>query len=121
LHCFTDSNIVQAKLKSSAPNSRFVPKVSIRLMRQLGHARWRLENNAWCDLTKRWALKHGFLHACKHRPQRRDAQGQLQPLPNHGLPAVTLILCIAFVLCSALPPQFVEAPSPKTVSDLRIR
>jgi hypothetical protein len=74
---------------------------SIRLVRQLGHDRWRLENNAWCDLTKHWALKHGFLHACKHRPQRRDAEGQLQPLPNHGLQAVTLILCIAFVLCSA--------------------
>jgi hypothetical protein len=74
---------------------------SIRLVRQLGHDRWRLENNGWCDLTKHWALKHGFLHACKHRPQRRDAEGQLQPLPNHGLQAVTLILCIAFILCSA--------------------
>ena len=74
---------------------------SIRLVRQLGHERWRLENNAWCDLTQHWAFKHGFLHACKDRPQCRDAQGQLQPLHNHGLPAVTLILCVAFVLCSA--------------------
>jgi hypothetical protein len=74
---------------------------SIRTVRQLGHDRWKLENNGWCDLTKHWAFKHGFLHACKHRPQRRDPQGQLQPLPNCGLMAVTWILCIAFLLCSA--------------------
>jgi hypothetical protein len=73
----------------------------IRLVRQLGHERWLLGNNAWCDLTKYWALKHGSVHACIHRPHRRDARGQLQALPN-GLQAVTLILCIAFVLCSAL-------------------
>jgi len=74
---------------------------SSRTVRQLGHDRWKLENNGWCDLTKHWAFKHGFLHACKHRPQRRDPQGKLQPLPNCGLMAVTWILCIAFLLCSA--------------------
>jgi hypothetical protein len=74
---------------------------SIRQVRQLGHDRWKQENNGWGDLTKNWALKHGFLHACKHRPQRRDPTGGPQLLPNHGLMAVTLILCIAFALCSA--------------------
>ncbi len=74
---------------------------SIRQVRQLGHDRWKQENNGWCDLTQNWALKHGFLHACKHRPRRRDPQGVPRLLPNHGLMAVTLILCIAFALCSA--------------------
>jgi hypothetical protein len=78
------------------------PKIfSIRQVYRLGHDRWKQENNGWGDLTQNWALKHGFLHACKHRPRRRDPQGVPQPLPNHGLMAVTLILCIAFALCSA--------------------
>jgi hypothetical protein len=66
-----------------------------------GHSRWKNENNGWNDLTQNWALKHGFLHACRHRPKRPSAEGPLRPVPNRGLAAVVLILCLAFVLCSA--------------------
>jgi hypothetical protein len=37
-------------------------------------------------LTRPWAFKHGFLHACQHRPQRRNASGQRQPVPNTAWP-----------------------------------
>ena len=77
-------------------------------VRALGHDRWKNENNGWNDLTQNWALKHGFLHACKHRPKARAGAGTPttageppQLTPNHGLAAVVLILCIAFVLSSA--------------------
>jgi hypothetical protein len=70
-------------------------------IRQLGHSRWRQENNGWMDLTKHWAFKHGFLHACGHRPKYTDATGHRVPVPNRGLAAVTLILLIAFALSSA--------------------
>jgi hypothetical protein len=70
-------------------------------IRQLGHSRWKNENNGWMDLTKHWAFKHGFLHACKHRPNQTNAAGQPEPVPNHGLAAVTLILLIAFALSSS--------------------
>jgi Transposase DDE domain len=72
-----------------------------QLVRRLGHMRWKQENNGWNDLTQNWAFKHGFLHACRHRPQRSSPQGGRQPVPNHGLAAVTLILLLAFTLCSA--------------------
>jgi hypothetical protein len=71
---------------------------SAATIRQLGHRRWKQENNGWMDLTKHWAFKHGYLHACRHRPQCRDDSGQRQPVPNHGLPAVSLILLIAAAL-----------------------
>jgi hypothetical protein len=71
------------------------------LVRRLGHDRWKNENNGWMDLTQHWAFKHGFLHACRHRPQRQQPNGERQPVPNHGLAAVTLTLLIAFVFCSA--------------------
>ena len=72
------------------------------VVRQLGHSRWDHENSGWMDLTKHWALKHGFLHACQHRPQQVDASsGQRKPVPNHGLAAVVWILLIAFTLSSA--------------------
>jgi hypothetical protein len=48
------------------------------------------------------SFKHGFLHACRHRPQRGSPRGNRQPVPNRGLAAVTLILLLAFTLCSAL-------------------
>jgi len=67
----------------------------------LGHARWKNENDGWNDLTQNWALKHGFLHACQHRPKTTSLSGPLQPVPNRGLAAVTLILCLAFALSSA--------------------
>ena len=70
-------------------------------IRRLGHDRWKQENNGWMDLTKHWAFKHGFLHACRHRPQRLSPGGGRQPVPNRGLAAVTLILFLAFALCSA--------------------
>ena len=70
-------------------------------VRRLGHDRWKLENNGWMDLTMNWEFKHGFLHACRHRPQRISASGQRLPVPNRGLAAVTLILFLAFTLCSA--------------------
>ena len=50
------------------------------------------------DLTQHWTFKHGFLHACQHRPKQINASGNV---PNHGLEAVTLILLIAFALRSA--------------------
>jgi len=71
------------------------------VIRQLGHSRWKNENNGWMDLTKHWAFKHGFLHACRHRPKQTNPAGERQPVPNHGLAAVTLILFIAFALSSA--------------------
>jgi hypothetical protein len=77
------------------------PPFPAPVVRRLGHDRWKNENNGWMDLTQHWAFKHGFLHACRHRPQRRRPSGQRERVPNHGLAAVTLILLIAFVLCSA--------------------
>jgi hypothetical protein len=70
-------------------------------VRRLGHDRWKLENNGWNDLTQNWAFKHGFLHACRHRPQTAAENGQRRPVANHGLAAVTLILLLAFTLCAA--------------------
>ena len=70
-------------------------------VRRLGHDRWILENNGWNDLTQHWAFKHGFLHACRHRPQGITENGDRQPVDNRGLAAVTLILLLAFTLCSA--------------------
>lgn len=70
-------------------------------VRRLGHDRWKLENNGWNDLTQNWAFKHGFLHACRHRPRTCSPDGTRLPVPNRGLPAVTLILLLAFTLCSA--------------------
>jgi hypothetical protein len=74
--------------------------IPAKQVRRLGHDRWKNENNGWCDLTKNWAFKHGFLHACKHRPKRHRANRPAQPVPNRGLAAVTLILCLAFALFS---------------------
>jgi hypothetical protein len=71
------------------------------VIRRLGHDRWKNGNNGWMDLTKHWAFKHGFLHACRHRPQRTNRSGERELVPNQGLAAVTLILLIAFGLCSA--------------------
>jgi hypothetical protein len=75
--------------------------LSRSVIRQLGQSRWKNENNGWMDLTKHWALKHGFLHACRHRPKRKNACARREPVANHGLAAVTLILLIAFALSSA--------------------
>ena len=78
------------------------PEFPTAVVRQLGHSRWDNENSGWMDLTKHWALKHGFLHACQHRPQQVDASsGQRESVPNHGLAAVVWILLIAFTLSSA--------------------
>lgn len=74
---------------------------SAKQIRQLGHDRWKLENNGWNDLTQNWAFKHGYLHACRHRPATRSADGGRQLVANRGLPAVTLILLLAFTLCAA--------------------
>jgi len=71
------------------------------VVRLLGHLRWKQENNGWMDLSQHWAFKHGFLHACRHRPKRRQPSAERERVPNHGLAAVTLILLIAFALCSA--------------------
>jgi hypothetical protein len=71
------------------------------VIRRLGHDRWKHENNGWMDLTQYWAFKHGYLHACRHRPKRSGSSGPRELVPNHGLEAVTLILLIAFCLCSA--------------------
>ena len=58
-------------------------------------------NNGGNDLTPNWALKHGFLRACKHRPRRPSASAPPQAVPNRGLAAVTLVRCLAFVLSPA--------------------
>jgi hypothetical protein len=73
---------------------------SSRVVWRLGHSRWKLENNGWNDLTQNWSLKHGFLHACKHRPKQPAYDGR-KLVPNRGLAAVTLVLLLAFTLCSA--------------------
>jgi hypothetical protein len=77
------------------------PTFPAKTVWQVGHMRWKNENNGWNDLTQNWALKHGFLHACKHRPKALAPSGQREPVPNRGLAAVTLILCLAFALSSA--------------------
>jgi len=82
---------------TTLPEKRFSPS-TIRL---LGHDRWKQENNGWMDLTKHWDFKHGFLHACNHRPMITDAEGNKMPVPNRGFHAVALIAIIAFCLCSA--------------------
>src|SRR5262249_53294905 len=83
---------------TTLPQSEF----SATVVRQLGHSRWKNENNGWMDLTKHWAFKHGFLHACQHRPKQVDASsGQRQSVASHGLAAVVWILLIAFNLSSA--------------------
>jgi DDE family transposase len=71
------------------------------LVRRLGHDRWKQENNGWNDLTQHWAFKHGFLHACRHRPQAPSPAGERKPVANRGLAVVSLILLLAFTLCSA--------------------
>jgi hypothetical protein len=71
------------------------------VLRRLGHQRWKQENNGWNDLTQNWALKHGYLHACRHRPRMDSQDGERCPVANRGLAAVSFILLLAFTLCSA--------------------
>ena len=89
------------------------------VVRRLGHDRWKQENNGWNDLTQNWAFKHGFLHACRHRPPAASQPSQNEPPPiidiidpvdpvdpaklvaNRGLAAVSLILLLAFTLSMA--------------------
>jgi hypothetical protein len=90
------------------------------LVRGLGHDRWKQENNGWNDLTQNWAFKHGFLHACRHRPPAGLQNSEDKPLPavsaaelvppvtpepelvaNTGLAAVSMILLLAFTLSMA--------------------
>lgn len=89
------------------------------VVRRLGHDRWKQENNGWNDLTQNWGLKHGFLHACRHRPpatsQNREPEinttvdtgepvlpATAAPLvANRGLAVVSLILLMAFTLSMA--------------------
>ena len=82
---------------TTLPEVQFSP-VTIR---KLGHDRWKQENNGWMDLTKNWAFKHGFLHACRHRPKLTDSQQSNALVPNRGLDAVALIALIAFSICTA--------------------
>jgi hypothetical protein len=71
------------------------------VIRQLGHRRWKNENNGWMDLTKYWAFKHGFLHACRHRLNRPPPLESGSRSPTTASQPVTLILLIAFALTSA--------------------
>jgi hypothetical protein len=90
------------------------------LIRGLGHDRWKQENNGWNDLTQNWAFKHGFLHACQHRPPTDSENSEGKPVQadgtgepvqedapaaalvaNRGLAAVSLILLLAFTLSTA--------------------
>jgi hypothetical protein len=77
------------------------PSFPARVVWHLGHLRWKNENNGWNDLSQNFALKHGFLHACKHRPKTLSAEGKREPVANHGLAVVALIRCLAFDLFSA--------------------
>ena len=70
-------------------------------VRRLGHDLWILENHGSNDLSQHWAWKHGFLHACQHRPQATAENGERQPVAHRGLATVTLILLLAFTLSSA--------------------
>lgn len=93
---------------------------SATLVRRLGHDRWKQENNGWNDLTQNWAFKHGFLHACRHRPPAGSQNSVDKPAPalgasellptgtpvvalvaNRGLAAVSLVLLLAFTLSMA--------------------
>jgi len=91
---------------------------STAMVRGLGHDRWKQENNGWNDLTQNWAFKHGFLHACRHRPPAGSQDVDDRPVPaaresvtrgskaaslvaNRGLAAVSLILLLAFTLSMA--------------------
>lgn len=69
-----------------------------RVVRHLGHDRWKQENNGWMDLTKHWAFKHDFVHACRHRPREVGPDGRPRLVANRALAAVTLILLVAFAL-----------------------
>ena len=91
------------------------------VIRQLGHSRWKNENNGWMDLTKHWAFKHGFLHACRHRPKQTNDSGERLPVPNRGLAAVTLILLIAFALSSAFVLRHSKLAPPPSQCDCRCR
>ena len=94
------------------------------VLRRLGHDRWKQENNGWNDLTQNWAFKHGFLHACRHRPSEnsQNQEDTSEPTPatdanqdtpldtptlavalvaNRGLEVVSLILLLAFTLAMA--------------------
>jgi hypothetical protein len=51
------------------------------MVRGLGHDRWKQENNGWNDLTQNWAFKHGYLHACRHRPPADSENSEPQPVP----------------------------------------
>ena len=82
---------------TTLPASQF----SAATVRRLGHDRWKNENNGWMDLTKHWAFKHGFLHACQHRPKMVNAEGLKVLVPNTGLAAVAYIALIAFSVCAA--------------------
>lgn len=72
--------------------------VKARILWQIGHMRWKNENNGWNDLTQNWKMKHGFLHACNHRVKKAGSE---QLVENHGLAAVVLTMCIAFALFTA--------------------
>jgi hypothetical protein len=91
---------------------------STTMVRGLGHDRWKQENNGWNDLTQNWAFKHGFLHACRHRPPEGSQNSEDSPVPvtgtselttgpavalvaNRGLGAVSMILLLAFTLSTA--------------------
>jgi hypothetical protein len=93
---------------------------STTMVRGLGHDRWKQENNGWNDLTQNRAFKHGFLHACRHRPPEgsHHSEDMSVPVPgtsepvstgtpaaalvaNRGLAAVSLILLLAFTLSMA--------------------
>jgi hypothetical protein len=104
----TKNHYRRGKLRAEATPSQWMwidtlnaQVFSPRLVRQLGHSRWKQENNGWRDLAVNWALKHGFLHACKHRPKQPTPNDPAHLVPNRGLAAVTLILLLAFTLCSA--------------------
>jgi hypothetical protein len=95
-----------------------------KVVHRLGHDRWKQENNGWNDLTQNWAFKHGFLHACRHRPpaSSKNHEDEPEPIPatdvnqhtevdtpapaaalvaNRGLAAVSLIVLLAFTLSMA--------------------
>jgi hypothetical protein len=108
----TEHRVQGGKLKTAVTLHNWVwlstldsRNVKARMLWQMGHLRWKNENNGWNDLTQNWMLKHGFLHACKHRVKRIQPGENDEPeeglVSNRGLPAVVLTLCIVFVLFTA--------------------
>jgi hypothetical protein len=101
----TENRVCGGKLNPVTTDHRWIwistldsKTVNAKTLRQMGHMRWKNENNGWNDLTQNWGMKHGFLHACKHRVKKPGSDERAE---NRGLAAVILTLYITFALFTA--------------------